>query len=291
MFLLIDGSSYMHRSFHQHKHLTRPRDGHPVGAVFGFIQHMSEIRYGYVHTHAAVVFDGNGGSRRRIAAHPGYKAHRNEKPSALLAQYDLVRAAARAVGFPVVEVEGEEADDVVATYVRRASAAGLDVTLFTNDKDYLQLLRPGVRFFDWMKGRYVNEADCLKKFGVAPHLVPHVQALWGDAIDGIPGVDGVGTVYGRDVINRWGGLEEALVGLATNADQCGCSPRIRSAILENAASARLSLRLAKLFDDVEPLPEIETLAAANEDRDALLAFIEDMQFVSLKRRWFGEAAA
>jgi len=291
MLILIDGSSYMHRAFHIHKHLSRASDGQPVGAVFGFTKLVWDLRHRHDHTHIAVVFDGKGGSHKRFALHSAYKGNRQERDAAFTSQHGLVRKAAGALALPCVEPPGHEADDVIATIARKGNEAGLDVTIFTNDKDFMQLLRPGLSIFDWLKGRYLTEDDCLAKFGVAPRLVPHVQALWGDAIDNIPGVPGVGTVNGRKLINRWGGLEEALAGLAAS-ESCGCTPQIRAAILANAEAARLSLQLATLYDNADDdVPEIEALRASPLDVEALQAFLEEMEFVSLKRRWFGEQAA
>src|SRR5262249_52567711 len=146
--------------------------------------------------------------RNRI--YDAYKANRSEPPNELVPQFALVREAARAFNVPVVEMEGYEADDVIATYAAAAGAAGDEVTIVSSDKDLMQLVGDGIRMLDPMKNRVIGPEEVRERFGVGPDQVIDVQALIGDSIDNVPGVPGIGVKTAAELITAFGNLETLL---------------------------------------------------------------------------------
>ena len=182
---LIDGSGFLFRAFHALPPLTRG-DGTPVNAVLGFATMLMKLLNETDADHIVVVFDAGHRSFRNDMFQ-GYKAHRPEPPSELAPQFKLVREAARAFNVPVVEMEGFEADDIIATYALAAAANGDDVTIVSSDKDLMQLVGDGIRMLDPMKNRVIGPDEVREKFGVGPEKVIDVQALIGDSVDNVPG--------------------------------------------------------------------------------------------------------
>src|SRR5918994_1679949 len=191
---LIDGSGYIFRAYHALPPLTRPSDGLPVGAVHGFcgmlwklLRETGELA---PPTHLAVIFDYSA-KTFRSDLFDGYKANRAEPPDDLIPQFPLVRDAVRAFNVACIEREGYEADDIIATYALQAGEAGAEVTIVSSDKDLMQLVRPGIRMYDTMKNKRIEEAEVQERFGVPPSKVVEVQALIGDSSDNVPGVPGI----------------------------------------------------------------------------------------------------
>ncbi|HSF96975.1 MAG TPA: DNA polymerase I, partial [Thermohalobaculum sp.] len=176
---LIDGSGFIFRAYHALPPLTRKSDGLPVGAVAGFCNMLHKMLMGFGTggpTHLAVIFDYSGRSFRNDM-YPEYKAHRPPAPEDLVPQFPLIRDATRAFGIPSVEMEGFEADDLIATYARQAAEAGATVTIVSSDKDLMQLVGPGVDMLDPMKNNPIGPDQVREKFGVGPDRVVDVQAL------------------------------------------------------------------------------------------------------------------
>ena len=180
---LIDGSGYIFRAYHALPPLTRKSDGLPVGAVSGFCNMLNKLLRdsieGVTPTHLAVIFDHSGRSFRNDL-YAEYKAHRPDAPEDLVPQFGLIRQAVRAFNLPSVEMEGFEADDLIATYARQAAEAGAGVTIISSDKDLMQLVSPQIMMFDTMKDKAIREPEVVEKFGVGPDKVVEVQALAGD---------------------------------------------------------------------------------------------------------------
>ena len=171
---LVDGSSYIFRAYHALPPLTRKSDGLPVGAVSGFCNMLWKLMQegdnglaGVTPTHMAVIFDAKGKTFRNDI-YDQYKAHRPPAPEDLIPQFGLIRDAVRAFNIACIELEGFEADDIIATYAERALEAGTDVTIIGSDKDLMQLIRPGVLMVDTMKNKVINEDEVMAKFGVTP---------------------------------------------------------------------------------------------------------------------------
>ncbi len=192
---LIDGSAFIFRAYHALPPLTRKSDGLPVGAVSGFVnmlfKFLRESGGPDEPTHAAVVFDYSGKSFRNDI-YPEYKAHRPPTPEDLVPQFPLTRDATRAFNVACIEVEGYEADDIIATLARQAREAQGRVTIISSDKDLMQLVGGGVEMLDPMKNRRIGAEEVEEKFGVGPDRVIDVQSLSGDSTDNIPGAPGIG---------------------------------------------------------------------------------------------------
>ncbi len=275
---LVDGSGYIFRAFHAMPPLSRA-DGTPVNAVLGFINMLTKLIDDTDADAIAVIFD-KGRRTFRNDIYPEYKAHRPDPPPELVPQFGLVREATRAFNVPAIEAEGFEADDLIATYARRAAASGAKVTIVSSDKDLMQLVGDGIEMFDPIKNRAIGPAEVKEKFGVGPDKVVDVQALAGDSSDNVPGVPGIGVKTAAELINQYGDLD-ALLARAGEIKQ----PKRRESLLANAGKARMSRDLVRLRDDV-PLPEpLEALGRREPDRDRLFEFLNANQFVSVIKRF------
>jgi DNA polymerase-1 len=278
---LIDGSGYIFRAYHALPPLTRPSDGLPVGAIHGFCQMLwkllKDVTDDLEPTHLAVLFDTKTNYRTEI--YPEYKAHRPPPPEDLIPQFSIIRDATRAFGVPSIEIEGYEADDLIATYTRQAVEAGGDVTIVSSDKDLMQLVRPGVMLYDGMKNRHIGEPEVLEKFGVGPAKVIDVQALAGDATDNVPGVPGIGVKTAAELINTYGDLDTLLARAGEIKQQ-----KRREKLIEHAEMARISRELVKLKDDVPVMEPLADFALKDPDPQVLLKFLAQMEFTKLTAR-------
>ena len=282
---LIDGSSYIFRAYHALPPLTRKSDGLPVGAVSGFCNMLWKLIadgekgiVGVKPTHVAVIFDAKGDTFRN-AIYDQYKAQRPPAPEDLVPQFGLIREAVRAFNIACIELEGYEADDIIATYSEQALAEGADVTIIGSDKDLMQLVRPGVMMVDTMKNKRIGEEQVADKFGVSPDKVVEVQALAGDSVDNVPGVPGIGIKTAAQLINEYGDLETLL----EKADGIKQKKR-RENLIEFADQARISKELVYLKRDV-PLPlGIDALACCDLEGAKLVSFLKALEFTTLTRR-------
>ena len=181
---LIDASAYIFRAFHALPPLSRASDGLPVGAVAGFCNMLwkllEELKGDERPTHFACVFD-KGSYTFRNDLYPDYKANRDEPPEDLRPQFPLVREASIAFACHALEIEGYEADDLIATYARQAEAKGARVTIVSSDKDLMQLVTDRITMLDTMKNKTLGIPEVHEKFGVGPELVVDVQSLAGDS--------------------------------------------------------------------------------------------------------------
>jgi DNA polymerase-1 len=271
---LIDGSGYIFRAFYALPRMTRA-DGTPVNAVYGFCSMMLKLTGEMQARRMAVVFDA---ARKtfRNEIYPAYKANRPPPPEELVPQFPLIREAAVAFGFPVVEREGYEADDLIATYAAQARAAGLQVRIVSADKDLMQLVREGVALFDPMKAVPIGADEVRAKFGVVPERVVDVQALAGDSTDNVPGVPGIGVKTAAQLIETFGDLENLLA----NLDRIS-QPKRREVLTQNADLARISKKLVTLRIDA-PAPEpLEKLWVRENHLEERRAFLEAQGFRSL----------
>jgi len=275
---LIDGSGYIFRAFHALPPMTRA-DGTPVNAVYGFtnmlMKLLDDLRDTSVEELIAVVFD----TKRltfRNDIYPEYKAHRPPPPDELIPQFGLIRDATRAFNVCCLEMEGFEADDVIATYAKMAQAEGIDVIVISADKDMMQLIRPGVTMLDPMKNRTIGPEQVMEKFGVGPDKVIEVQALAGDSTDNVPGVPGIGIKTAAELINQYGDLEN-LLAHAGEIKQ----PKRRENLQANAALARISKKLVTLNDDVPLKVPLTDLRWVAPDPDTVINFVTAQSFKSL----------
>ena len=282
---LIDGSGFVFRAFHALPPLTRP-DGTPVNAVLGFTNMLWKILRETDADHAAVIFD----SARRTFRNDifeDYKANRGETPEELIPQFPLVREATRAFNLAAIELDGFEADDLIAAYAQAARDQGGRVTIVSADKDLMQLVEADrVVMYDYFKNREIGPDQVRERFGVGPERVVDVQALAGDSTDNVPGVPGIGIKTAAQLINDYGDLDHLL-------DRAGeiRQPKRRQNLIEHADTARLSRTLVTLRRDA-PLPlALDRLVRREPERDALLAFLEENGFKSVAARMATQAGA
>src|SRR5688572_6090789 len=186
--VLIDGSSYLYRAFYVPQFASfTAADGTPTGALFGVLN-MLRAELKAAPEFAAFVCDASGPTFRD-ALYPDYKANRPPMPDDLRAQVEPMMKIVEALGFPILCEPGVEADDVIGTLALRGQAAGLDVTISTSDKDFAQLVRPGISLVNTMSGTSLDDAGVFEKFGVRPDQIVDLLALMGDTVDNVPGVD------------------------------------------------------------------------------------------------------
>ena len=281
---LIDGSGYIFRAFYGLPPLTAP-DGTPVNAVYGFTNMFLKLTTKIPCDYCLVLFDAKRQNfRNDIFA--AYKGTRKETPEELIPQFPLIREAVDVLNISFLEMEGFEADDLIATYTAQALAKGLEVVVVSGDKDLMQLIRPGVEFYDPMKDKFFTPEDVREKFGVYPDKVVDVQALSGDSIDNVPGVPGIGPKTAAQLINEYGSVENLLA----HAREIKQEKR-RQAILDNAENARISLKLVTLKADVPVERKLTEFHCRCPEADRLNAFIDKYGFNSLKARvgrWLAE---
>jgi DNA polymerase-1 len=274
---LIDGSGFIFRAFHALPPMTSP-DGTPVNAVYGFANMLMKLLEDTDADHIAVIFDA---ARKnfRNEIYPEYKAHRPPPPEELIPQFGLIKSLVEAFNLPAIQMEGFEADDLIATYARLATARGADVTIVSSDKDLMQLVDDKVTMFDAMKNVEIGPAGVVEKFGVGPDRVVDVQSLSGDSVDNVPGVPGIGIKTAAQLINEYGDLD-TLLERAGEIKQ----PKRREALIENAEKARISRELVRLRKDVPVERDIDSFALKDIDPGQLIEFLREQGFKSIVAR-------
>jgi DNA polymerase-1 len=261
LLLLVDGSSYLYRAFHALPDLRSP-GGEPTGAIYGVMNMLRRLLVDYKADFLGCVFDAKG-KTFRDEVYPEYKAHRPPMPDDLASQIEPLIEAIRALGWPVLVVDGVEADDVIGTLARAASGAGIRTVVSTGDKDLAQLVDDRVTLINTMSNERLDAAGVEAKFGVPPQKIVDYLALVGDAVDNIPGVEKVGPKTAARWISEFGSLD----GVLAHAEE------IRGVAGENLRKARDWLPtgrgLATVKCDV-PLPfAVEDLAPRSRDRERL----------------------
>ena len=278
---LIDGSGYIFRAYHALPPLTRA-DGTNVGAVSGFCNMLYKLLDETLNdggaTHFAVIFDHSSKSFRN-EIYGDYKANRPPPPEDLVPQFPLFRDAVRAFGLPCIEMEGYEADDLIATYAEQAKADGHEVVIVSSDKDLMQLVDGGVTMLDPMKNRAIGHDEVREKFFVAPEHVVDVQALAGDSTDNVPGVPGIGVKTAAQLIDEYGDLDNLLA----HAEEIK-QPKRRQNLIENAEMARISRELVRLKRDVPVIESIDDFIISEPDAGPLVEFLEGQSFRTLTAR-------
>lgn len=281
---LVDGSGYIFRAFYGLPPLTAP-DGTPVNAVYGFTNMFLRLTKALRCDYSLVLFDAKRQNFRN-EIFPDYKGTRKDIPEDLIPQFPIIREATTALNLNQLEMEGYEADDLIATYARKALEKGYEVVVVSADKDLMQLIRPGVTFYDPMKDKFFTPEDVKEKFGVYPDKVVDVQALAGDSIDNIPGVPGIGLKTAAQLIEEFGSLEQVLA----RAGEIKQNKR-RETLLANIDNARTSLALVTLKNDVPVEKDIEDYHCHKPSFETLEPFIDRYGFTSLKpriHRWVEE---
>jgi len=275
--LLVDGSSYLYRAFHAMPDLRAP-DGSPTGALYGVINMLKRLRKDYPTAHAACVFDAKG-KTFRDDWYPAYKANRPPMPEDLAAQIAPLHEAIRALGWPLLMVEGVEADDVIGTLTHQAEAAGMQAVVSTGDKDLAQLVTPHVRLVNTMTNEVLDEAGVLAKFGVPPERIIDYLTLIGDAVDNVPGVDKVGPKTAVKWLAEFGDLDTLMARAGEVKGKAGENLR---AALDWLPLAR---RLITVKTDVDLDVHPKDLKWGEEDKAGLVELFSRYNF----RTWLSEA--
>lgn len=213
--LLIDGSSYLYRAFHAMPDLRSP-DGRPTGAVYGMVNMLRRLEKEVQFDYSACVFDAKG-KTFRDDLYPEYKANRPSMPEELAAQIKPVHEVVQASGWPLLMVDGVEADDVIGTLARMGEAAGFRVIISTGDKDMAQLVTPMVSLVNTMTNENLDQAGVKEKFGVPPERIIDYLTLIGDKVDNVPGVDKCGPKTAVKWLEEYGTLDNIIA----NADKVG----------------------------------------------------------------------
>ncbi|MFB3088808.1 MAG: DNA polymerase I [Acidiferrobacterales bacterium] len=213
--ILIDGSSYLYRAFHAMPQFTNSR-GEPTGAAYGIVNMLRKLLAEYDPAHIAVVFDAKG-KTFRDAIYADYKANRPPMPEELSAQIELIHTIVRAMGLPLLMIEGVEADDVIATLAVRAAKDGMDTLICTGDKDMAQVVDDRINLIDTMSDTYYDRQAVVEKFGVPPERINDYLALIGDTVDNIPGVPKVGPKTAAKWLQQYGSLDRIIA----HADEIG----------------------------------------------------------------------
>jgi len=277
--LLVDGSSYLYRAFHALPDLRSP-DGYPTGAMHGMVNMLRRLRADFPAAYIACVFDAKG-KTFRDDLYPEYKATRASMPEDLAKQIEPIHEVVRHMGWPILMVEGVEADDVIGTLAAQATARGLSTVVSTGDKDLAQLVNDKVMLINTMSNEKLDEAGVLAKFGVAPNRIIDYLTLIGDTVDNVPGV----TKCGPKTAVKWLTLHGSLDGVIENAHSItGAVGENLRAALEWLPKGRELITVKTDCDLVGHIVSIEeTLVGRPEDKDALRDFFQRYGFKSMLR--------
>jgi len=278
-FVLVDASSYLYRAFHALPPLTTSR-GEPTGAVYGVINMLRSLLTEYRPRYLAVVFDASG-KTFRDDLFAEYKANRPPMPDELAAQVEPLHALVEALGLPLLQVPGVEADDVIGTLARQAAAEGIETLISTGDKDMAQLVGPHVTLINTMSHSVLDRDGVIAKFGVPPERIVDLLALMGDSSDNIPGIPRVGPKTAAKWLNEYGSLDDVLA----RADDI--KGKVGESLRANLDTLALSRQLATIHCDVELDAGPRDLQPGEADTGQLRNWYKRLEF----SRWLAELDA
>jgi DNA polymerase I len=278
---LIDGNSLAYRAFFALPESIATADGRPTNAIYGFASMMAKILI--EHQPSAVIVAWDAGMSGREVEYEEYKAGRPSRPDLLKEQWPHLAPLAEAFGFHNVKVEGWEADDVIATLVRRAREAGVPVMVVSGDRDVYQVVGDDVRVMTTSRGvtdtKIYDRDGVIERYGVPPELVPDLIGLKGDTSDNIPGVPGIGDKTAAQLLQRFGSLEAVL----ENIDEISGAKRKQN-LTEHADDARISKQLATLKYDIDVPIDVRKEARARPDRSRLREVAAEFELRAVMRR-------
>ena len=281
--LLVDGSSYLYRAFHALPDLRSPQ-GEPTGALYGMINMLRRLHHDYPATYAACVFDAKG-KTFRDDLYQDYKATRAPMPDDLVKQIEPIHDAVKMLGWPILMVDGVEADDVIGSLAQQAASQGMRTIISTGDKDMAQLVNPQVTLVNTMSNETLDQTGVLAKFGVPPERVTDYLTLVGDTSDNVPGVAKCGPKTALKWLTEFGSLE----GVMKNAD------KIKGAVGDNLRNTLdwlpMAHRLVTIKKDCDLSAHLGSIESAlkmhPENREGLKAFFAQYGFKS----WLKELSA
>ena len=284
--VLVDGSSYLYRAFHALPPLNNSK-GMPTGAVKGVINMLRRLQKDYPTSPIVVIFDAKG-KTFRDDIYAEYKANRPSMPDDMRPQVQPIHDIVRAMGLPLLVIEGVEADDVIGTYCAQAVAAGIEVVVSTGDKDMAQLVNSHVTLVNTMTDLVMDPAGVVEKFGIPASLIIDYLALMGDKVDNIPGVPGVGEKTALGLLQGLGGLDDIYAQLDKVAELSFRGAKTMAAkLLEHKDKAYLSYELATIKLDVDLPQALSELQNQAPDSTALRSLFEMLEFKS----WVAELEA
>ena len=277
--ILIDGSAYIFRAYYGLPPMNRA-DGTPINAVFGFTNMLVKLIEDYRDDKMIVIFDA-ARENFRNTIFKDYKANRGETPEDLIPQFEIIRECVDAFNIPQLEIEGFEADDIIATYCKLAEKQKIDSIIVSSDKDLMQLVTKEITMLDPMKNKKIGIDQVVEKFGLPPEKVIQIQALTGDKVDNIPGAPGIGPKTALQLIQEFGDVHK----LIENVNQIPQEKR-RNIIVDNKEDILVSLQLVKLKDDIKlpiDISNIHTYSSIDKN-DNLSNFLSNQGFKSIAER-------
>jgi DNA polymerase-1 len=282
--LLVDGSSYLYRAYHALPDL-RNGEGFPTGAIYGIVNMLRKLRNDYPAKYSACVFDAKG-KTFRDELYPAYKEHRAPMPDDLRAQIEPIHEAVRALGWPILVVDGVEADDVIGTLAERATREGVRTIVSTGDKDLAQLVNDHVTLVNTMTNETLDPAGVQAKFGVPPERIVDYLSLIGDTVDNVPGVPKVGPKTAVKWLSEFGSLDNVIARASEIKGVVGENLRNTLAWLPKGRE----LLTVKLDCDLsKEVPTLEALVDGGEDKRKLVDFFARYGFKTWLREASGEA--
>ncbi len=274
---LVDGNSYLYRAFYATPHLSNSK-GMPTNAVYAFISMMKKLAAAENPDTLVIVFDSKAPSFREEIS-KAYKAQRPPMPDNLSIQIPFVKKVIEAMGIPILEMEGFEADDIIGTIVHGLKEHGdVETYIVTSDKDMIQLLSEKVFIYDSMKNRLIGEKEAEEKFGIKPSLMVDYLALCGDASDNIPGVPGIGDKTARELVNSFGPID----AIYDNIEKVK-KPSVREKLANGKDLAAMSRQLATIRLDVPVDASLASLEMTGQDLQELRRIYRELEFTSLYR--------
>ncbi|MBA4391667.1 MAG: DNA polymerase I [Syntrophus sp. (in: bacteria)] len=279
---LVDGNSYLYRAFYATPHLSNSR-GIPTNAIYAFISMIKKLRNNESPDTLVIIFDSKEPSFRE-AISKEYKAQRPPMPGNLITQVPYVKGIVEAMGLPLLEKAGYEADDIIGTIVEHLkNHDDMETYIVTSDKDMMQLISDKVLIYDSMKNQLIREPEVIEKLGVKPTFVIDYLALCGDTSDNIPGVPGIGEKTARELISLLGSMDNIYRNIDTIK-----KASVKEKLIIGKALGEMSKALATIKVDVPIDVSIETLTAKNEDPQALRKIYRELELMSLYREIQGE---
>lgn len=281
--VLVDGSSYLYRAFHAFPPLTN-REGEPTGAMYGVVNMLKSLISQVEPSHVAVVFDAKG-KTFRDELFEQYKSHRPPMPDELRSQIQPLHAIIKALGIPLISVEGVEADDVIGTLAVQAAKEGKHVLISTGDKDMAQLVNDHIMLINTMNNTLLDREGVIEKYGIPPELVIDWLALQGDSSDNIPGVKGVGEKTALALLQGIGSIKTIYENLDKVAELSFRGAKtFAPKLLAEKEMADLSYLLATIKTDVELDITHDQLTTSQQDHDKLVELFGKYEF----KKWLNE---
>ena len=277
--VLVDGSSYLYRAFHAMPSLSNSK-GMPTGAAYGITNMLRRLLADYDPSHLAVIFDAKG-KTFRDDLYPEYKAHRPPMPDDMRKQLDAIHSLVKALGMPLLEVPGVEADDVIGTLAQQGEKGGFDVTISTGDKDMAQLVNKSVTMVNTMDGSRLDPEGVENKFGVSPDRMVDYLTLVGDAVDNVPGVPKVGPKTAVKWLKEYGSLDKVMA----EADKIG--GKVGENLRDCLDRLPLSRQLVTIKCDVDLDSGPDDLSREPPDTSRLRELFSELEF----KTWLAEILA